>query len=466
MTGRPQPQRPPAPPNKPADDDLIFMTHAPGSLTPPRPAEDSDDLIFMTHAPGARVPPRPKPEEHESLMSSVLLGPFRVRRNAPARAATVRRSMAARLQEGAGRAALERAREAGRRSAAKRRFRPPDLSEPLPGASEAVDVVPENVVVSATPLPNPSYLAQVPGALFAPLRGFPVAFVQAFLLGIGLLLFELSVPIGLVGAAIGLGSLANLSVRMIRDGCGGRDAIVWPDLGALLPSILLASAALLNLVPAVALAILAWGPGAWSGPGSLPARAVYAVSGPSAPPTAAPDRPERAPSFGHYPLRVLDAAVAARVDGPRTSTSALAESLQRHAEERARDLATLPSAPPTGQAAAVAALLGLLLAPIGYLLAVRIRSAYGAIFLPITLRSILRVAGPYLIPLTGIACWVAAIGATAFGGPALLRAELGPTPGHLAWIAALSLVLTGGAMINASLLARLYRTRQLVLAWD
>ena len=443
----------------------MFLSHAPGSLTPP-PAPADDDLIFMTHAPGAVVPPRAQPRE--SVVSSVLLGPFRVRRKgAPGEPEpggarpTGRRGVAAQLQEGAGRAALERARAAARRSAASRRFQPPDLESPrAPTPGAAAPASPEVVVAT----PTTSYLAQVPGALFAPLRGFPVTFVQAFLLWIGLMLFELSVPLGLAGLAIGLCSLANVVVRMIRDGCGDRDLIVWPDLGALIPSTLLVSAALLNLAPAAALALAAWGAPAWSGPSSLPARAVYAVSGAREAPS--PGRKAQPQSVGHHPLRVLAALVADRVDAPRQSTTALAESVREHASRRLADLGRVEDASPLGQGARAAALLGLLVAPIAFLCAVRIRSAYGAIFLPIAVRSALRVAGPYTIPLAGLVVWGAAAAVVAFAGPSVLRTELGAATGHLAWAAAVALVATAGAMVNAALLARLYRTRQLVLAWD
>lgn len=438
---------------------------------------EESQLLFMTHAPGAIVPPRPRDVTDESFADKIL-GPFRGGRpqtTAPAAAEDDAggKSIAARLSENAGRGALQRAREASRR-AASARYRPPPLDQTLDGASKHVRsegapaARPEVNVAAPVPdaalPPPPSFLAQVPGALVAPLRGFPVLVVQAVLLGLGLLLCELSLGIGGAALLLGLAALVSLRVRGIRDACAGQDRVVWPALPEMLSAVPLFGVALAGaLAPAAIAAALAWGPAAYDGgPESVQARAQAALAAATPPGEGAAP----APAIGHGPLRVLEAAVASRVEARPRSTAELARELQRAAIERARALVTLEGATPAGLAARALLVAGLGVFPIGLLAAVRLRSAYAALYPPILVRSVVRVFGPWLLLVVATLGQAILLLAALLLLPAVLRDELGAGPGHLAWTAVVALVATGGTMVLSALQGRLYRTRQLVLGWD
>ncbi len=436
----------------------------------------------MTHAPGAIVPPRPREVTEESFADKIL-GPFRGGRPGARPAAAPEeeegaggKSIAARLSENAGRGALQRAREASRRAAAAR-YRPPPLDQTLDGASKHVrsegapaarpvaSAAPAPAVTDAALPPPPSFLAQVPGALVAPLRGFPVLVVQAVLLGLGLLLCELSLGIGGAALVLGVAALVSLRVRGIRDACAGQDHVVWPALPEMLSAVPLYGVALLGaLAPAVIAAAIAWGPAVYDGgPESVQARA-QAAFGAAPPPEAGAAAPSLA--IGHGPLRLLEAAVASPVEAGPRSTAELARDLQRAALERGRTLVALDGATPAGLAARLLLLVGFAVFPIGLLAAVRLRSAYAALYPPILVRSVLRVFGPWLLLAVATLTQAGVLLAALLLLPAALRAELGAGPGHLAWIAVVALLATGGTMVLSALQGRLYRTRQLVLGWD
>ncbi len=423
----------------------------------------------MTHAPGAVVPPRPERSETEDSVADRILGAFRRdRRPTPAEEAGLDESFVGRLAEGAGRGALQRARAASER--AKRRYQPPPLDQTLAGASKHVrqDTGPRVVVAGppeATPAgPLPSFATRVPGALLSPLRGLPVLVVQAFLLALGLLLLELALPVGAGALALGVAALVALRVRGVRDAAAGEDRVVWPALGEMPTALPLYGAAVLAaLGPPVVLALVAWGPAARDGgPASLQARLRHVAT---ADPAAPGGRPTGS-TLGATPLRLLEAAVAAEVPAEARSPAQTARALQREALARGRELLAIERERPLGIAARALLALGALLFPISLLAAVRLRSAYAALYPPILLRSTLRMLGPYLFVALATALQAALFLATLLLLPALLRDELGTVPGHLAWVGAVAAVATGGAMTTSALLGRLYAARRDVLGWD
>ncbi|MCO5171125.1 MAG: hypothetical protein M9894_32880 [Planctomycetes bacterium] len=475
---------PPRPPARPPAGGL-------DAATPPAAAESDDDLVFMTHAPGATVAPRPVSEVDKEVQAfadrlkakdeekaekekaekekadktdrrRAGTGPrprpqaeAREPGGGPARAggapALKQRFMegAGRLSEAAGVGAVQRTLQAGRGTE---------------GAGDAVK--------------GPSFWSLLPGALLAPLRAGSVgaAVGATLLVALALLAVEVSPPVGLLACVVVTLELAALVVKHLRETGGGRDDVLWPTFSEVAGGFMSWAGAGLMLAPAAVAAVVVYGGGAWDvgQPASVPARAARVWS-PPAEVRAAPvdeDLPggdEAVPdALGRHALAMLDAAVGparpAHEPDPR-SAPALAADLSSAARGRVEAF----TGPPAG-AGPVAwrglLVLGLLLYPIALVACARLKSAYAVLHLPMLLRAAAGAPVAYLIVLAAWLAHAALLLGALLVLPAALHARLGPAAAHLGWVLAVALVGGPGSIVVASLLGRFYRARAHALAWD
>ncbi|MGE0708128.1 MAG: hypothetical protein AB7N76_00675 [Planctomycetota bacterium] len=429
---------------------------------PPPPQADESQLVFMTHALGAGPLPQREDEiSTEDSFAGRILGTV-ARRLGPSEGKQ-KSSTDRTTRSTSGIHALERTLQASVRQTRKRRTAPP-ADQTLAGASKhIVEQAPE--VGPAAPAIDPSFRTLVGGAFALPLRGFPVAVVHAAMVTLALLLYELSPPLGLLAFVLAAIELVSLRTRMVRDACAGRDRVSWPEASEVAPSAGLALAAALLLLPGMLCLGADWGRPAFdrASSTSLLARAKRLVQ-----PTVAalPGEKQGERSFGHNTLLALEALVARAPGDPLRPTADVARDLQTAVAARARWLARLDPQRPFGAAGRALFVLGFLLYPMALLAAIRLRSVYAAIYLPIVLRSSLQVPGAYSLVLVAyIAYWAAVTGAALFL-PTVLREQLGAGGGHVAWALAVGVTLVFAKMVLSGLLGRLYRSRQLSLGWD
>lgn len=420
----------------------------------------------MSHAPGAGPLPSREELAADQSFAGLILGTFKERiegakekakGKAPAKSET-----GATARSASGIHAFERTLQASvRQNQRRKRKEKPPVDQTLIGASKHIDgSAPAGGVVTGGGPPDPSFASLLPGALTLPFRGAPLAIVHAVIVTLALLLLELSPPLGLVACALAVLELFSLRTKLVRDACAGRDRVAWPEVSELAGSAAIAGAASLLLAPALVVALLGWGEGAVDpdSTGSLVARAKRIAK-----PVADPKLQR---SFGQNTLLSLEALVASELPEPGRKPVQIAESVQRSFLERAEQLALLEGAGGLGLAARALFLLGFLLFPMAVLAATRLRSVYAALYMPIVVRSCLLTPGTYLLILLSWALYWGSVAAIVFLLPGVLRAQLGAGAGHLAWAGLVGLQVAGGAMVLASLLGRLYRSRQLVLGWD
>lgn len=519
----------PPQPGQPSPSPLRPMRPAPGSPPPrppaPRPpapggnldaappaaaSESDDDLVFMTHAPGATVMPRQVSEADKEVEE--FRERLRARQQADKEKAEAAekaekdkaerrkgtaprpRSTAAPSREGAPPPARERpsaqtpaaagardVADAARGGSMGRRF-----VEGAGRISEAAGVGAIQRTLQAgrggqatNPAGAPSFWGSIPGALAAPVRAGSIgaALGATLLLALALLAVEVSPPVGLLAcAAIGL-ELAALLVKHVRETGGGRDDAVWPTFAEVAGGSMAWIAAGLVVAPGIALALAVAGASAWdmSNPGSFPARAGRVWSPPAEVSHATVDEDlpggeARVPdALGRHALAMLVAAVGparAAAEGDTRGARELAASLAASARARAEALRPAPEASALSFAWRGLLVIGLLLHPIALIACARLKSAYAALHLPMLLRAVLRAPVAYAVV---VLAWLAHVGlllAALLLLPDALHARLAPAQAHLAWVAAVALVGGPGSLVTASLLGRFYRSQAHRLAWE
>ena len=442
----------------------------PGELATPRPDDGHSDesMIFMTHMPGVSVPPRPAGlvEQDQALkkLSDDLAEKERQKTEgtegqAPQGRRTGRKGITGRLMEGAGRGALERTLEAGRKS-----------SGGSGGISQMFLRAETRSVAGVQRPKTPSFLPQLPGALLQPFRGGSLGawLGGAAMLAVTALLFELSPLVGLLALAVVLIELAALRLRAVRELAHGHDALSWPDVGevlAAIPTALLLLA--LWIGPALALGSLALPPDAWdpAQPAGLRSR-VFRAWRPAPMPPAAPGGEPAAEPLGRQALLRLEAVLGTPPAGsdPR-SPAQVANDLRERGLTHLRAI-VLPEAPTAaGLGARALLLVGMFLFPMAVLAAAVLRSAYAAAHLPLLLRGILRAPGAYLLVVAGFALADLALLLLLLVPSAALQAALG-MPGHLLAVALFALGAAGLLVSTSALLGRFYRSYAYELGWE
>lgn len=441
----------------------------------------------MTHAPGSIVPPR----ELEGInvddsFAGKVLGKFGLKpgkKDPAAEGPGLTGRLARGAAEGTGRGAFDRAMQASRRSAARGGApRPAPQAPPKPEWSDktwagqniqAAGGTPRVVTAAPTepapPPAEPSFLASVPGALALPFRGLGVVLVHIIIVALALLLLELSPPLGVLASGVAFLQVVALRVRVVRESSAGRDKVGWPDIGALFSALVPYVAAGLWALPAAGLCVAAYAPhGALraDSPASLQQRVRRLVN-----PLPRPGEGEAEPPsvrFGQGTYLMLEALVGVvdreGLGAPRRPTEAVVRELSRSARARLTALVDGARASGVGIAARAAAAAAFLFFPMAFLCAVRLRSAYAAWHVPLVLRSVLRVLGPYLIVLFAFAAQLGLTAAALFFLPERLVA-LGPG-GHFAWVGSVAAAFVALPLVTADLSGRLYRSRQLTLGWD
>jgi hypothetical protein len=513
--GSPPPR--PAPPKAPApagggldaappaaasesDDDLVFMTHAPGATVMPRQMSEADKdveefrerLRARQQADKEKAEAAEKAEKEKAERERLRKGTGNRPRTAPTERGPAReREGAPPAQRPSAQApAVARAGEESRARAGEESRGGSNLgSRFVEGAgriSEAAGVgaIQRTLqagrgVQGAQGAGAPSFWTSIPGALLTPLRrgSIGAALGATLLLALALLAVEVSPPVGLLACvAIGV-ELAALLVKHLRETGGGRDDAVWPTFAEVAGGSMAWLAAGLVMAPAIVLALVVAGGSAWdmSNPGSFPARAGRAWSPPAevAPAPADDDLPggeARVPdALGRHALAMLDAAVGparARAAGDARSARQLAAGVAAATHERIHSLRPPPDAAPLSLAWRGLLVVGLLLYPIALIACARLKSAYAALHLPMLLRAVLRAPAAYAVVVLG---WLAHVGLL-LGAllllPDALGARLSAAQAHLAWIAAVAVVGGPGSLVAASLLGRFYRSQAHRLGWD
>ncbi|MEZ6185618.1 MAG: hypothetical protein R3F62_11485 [Planctomycetota bacterium] len=452
--------------------------------TPPAPspidAPPSDDsLIFVTHMPGASVPPRIADEfEHDPTLQKLrsdLAEKDKDKAEPGDRQAYERRgSLTQRLAEGAtrigeaaGRGALERTLAASRR---QKHGAGSGISQ-IFQRSPALDRTTETLGVGSHPAPA-SFVSELPGAFVTPFRGanLPSVLGCAGLLWISLVFLELS-AIGFAAMAIAAIQLTALRMKCVRDEAAGKDEVRWPEWGEWFAAVAAFPGVLVLLLPAVVLGLL-------SVDGALDAKRPTSVQGRVSAmlhpgdavakdnPAAVLDEEESA-AIGRRVLTILEAAVgspdpAAPVQAP----AEMARDLRKAALFRMLNLVLPREVNGAGIVARVLFLGWLVLFPMAFLAASKLRSAYAALHVPFLLRSILCAPLNYaiLVALFLLADVVVFVGFTA--GIGALYGSLPPLPAHALGVLLVSVVVVATLVATSSALGRFYRANALELAWD
>ena len=445
-------------------------------LATPAPAEkgpSDESLIFMTHMPGVTVPPRPANlvEQDESLkrLSDDLAAKEQAKAEAeaaaqdPDRAKANRRrpGLTGRLMEGAGRGALERTLEAGRKS-----------SSSSGGISQMFHRAETRSVagVAGRPQTDP-FIPQLPAALLQPFRMGSLSALAggAAMLAVAAILLELSPLVGFLALAVTLIELSALRLRCVRELARSHDALSWPDVGEVLSAIPTSIVLfLLWLGPAAAVGSLALPASAWDAnePGGLRARIERVWRPPAWAPETLPGDVKPPEPLGRQTLLRVEALIGdVHGDDGRTST-AVAHDLREGAVSRLRRLIIPPEPSAAGIAARVLLAGGLFLFPMALLAAAVLRSVYAAAHLPLLLRAILRAPGAYLIVALGLGGADLALLLFAIAGAPPLHGVLGPVLGHLAWGVGLALLAAFLLVSTSALLGRFYRSYAPDLAWE
>ena len=465
----PAPAQPPVTPVTPEQDSDFGSV--PGDLATPVPqggGSQDESMIFMTHMPGTTVPPRPAPlvEQDQSLkkLSDDLAEKERIKAGgepAPKPKTGRGRGLTGRLMEGAGRGALERTLEAGRKSGGSG------------GISQMFLRAETRSVAGVTRPKTPDFFPQLPGALLQPLRGDSLGAVLggAAMLAVAGVLFELSPLVGFLALTVVLLELSALRLRSVRELAHGHDALSWPDVGEVLAAVPTAIVLLaLCLGPALAVGSLALPEGAWdeAQPAGLRSRLERVWRPAPAPPPAGALPGESAPEpLGRQALLRLEAVLGTppAAPDPRTPPE-VARDLRDRGLDHVRAL-LLPADPtPAGRGARALLLLGLLVFPMALLAAAVLRSAYAAAHLPLLLRGVMRAPMSYLVVAGAFAVAdLALLLLLILPGPAL-QGALGPVPGHLLSVLAFSLAASVMLVVTSALLGRFYRAFAFELGWE
>jgi hypothetical protein len=436
----------------------------------PVDAGEDESLVFMTHAPGAIVPPREEFNASDSFAGKIL-GKFGIAQAKDEAEGEASKTLSGRIAkgavEGAGRGALDRALTASKRSKDRQEAW---ANKSWAGQNVAAPGAPQ--VVTGSPAGGASaqgdsggFLASVLGAFMAPLRGLPVTIITIIMVAMALLMLELSPPLGLVACLISLAVLVSLRVQLVREACAGRTRVLWPSLGSFAAAWLPYLAAGLLVVPTLGLALAAYGSPAWTpaAESSVPARAQRLIQ-----PKASLDTKGEGVHLGHNTYAMLEAVIGeVGRDGPPSRsrpTAEVARGVRDAALARGRTLVDVKAAAPLGLAARALALLTLIYAPMALLCAVRLRSAYAALHAPLILRSVARTAPGYLLVVVGFAVQLGLLGAALVLLPGLIAPS--GAGGHAVWVMAVATALVVPPMVLADFLGRLYRANQIALGWD
>lgn len=491
--GHPRPAGgpPPAPPPRPAGRPATGPAPRPpepttppagGEPTTPVAQSDSDDeLIFMTHAPGATVAPRPMLEAQVEVKAfEERLKAKEDEKKAAEKAEADAKAEKARRRAGTGgvaRPARESA-EPARASSARVRLveGAARLSEGAGMGAIARTLHAARGTTSAPEAPAPAFWPSVPGALLCPLRrGSLAALLGGTILLFGcLLLIEVSPRVGLVACAVAALELIALRVRWIRDAAGGKDDASWPSWADVVGSFPLHAAACFVLAPAIILALAAYGPKRWDAThdASVPARIGRVWS----PPTEGAVLPDGTPApgappdqLGRHALGMLGSLVgparpADEVD--RRDARELARDLQDASLARLRTLVSLEGLPPISMVWRGLLVLGLVSFPMALLAAARLKSAYVPLYPPVLLRGVLRGPIAYtLVVAVWLACVAAVLTALLFL-PGVLHARLATLLAHAGWALVVAALVVTTSLVHGALLGRFYRSHSHQLGWE
>lgn len=465
----PQPRPGPRPPGKPTG-----ATPPGGEVRTPRaPSDSAEELVFMSHAPGASVAPRQIAQIQQEVRD--FEEKLKQKEEEKQRAEEEERRKA----EERSRRAKERTRQVTRPAASTAQSTAGSFVEGAVRISEGAGMGALARAVhaargeSAAPERAPPFWPSLPGALLAPVRRASLSAVVSgvALLAVALLLIEVSPRVGLLALAVAGLELIALRVRWIRDAAGGKDDASWPAWSDVVGSLPLAAAATFVLAPAVALAMVAYGPGIWDArnPASVPARAARVWSPPTEADLEAEGGSDAPDTLGRHVLGMLDAVVgqgrpAATLD--RRTSRELAKDVAAATHLRLDRLTTLEGLPATSLAWRGLLLVGLYLVPMALLAASRLKSAYAALYPPVLLRGVLRGPAAYLVALTTWVILQGAMLAAVLLLPALLHGKLDPFVAHLLWALVTSAIAVGGAVVHGAILGRFYRSHAQALGWE
>jgi len=433
--------------------------------------------------PGAQVPPRIQDEfEHDESLQKLRSKLDKEsgkddaedpKKKTDRRSYEQRGSLTQRLAEGAtrigeaaGRGALERTLAASRRAKGSGS----GISQ-IFQRSPALDRAAEDVGVGMRPLAQ-GFLSGLPAAFLTPLRGgnLPSVLGCAGLLWFGLVVLELS-PIGFAATALALVQLTALRMKCTRDEAAGKDEVRWPEWGEWFAAVVSFPGVLFLLLPALILGLFSV-PGAFDAklPTSVPARVNVMLSPDTetSQPGSAEVLDEReAAGVGRRVLTIMEAAIGSPDPTKSDRTPAeLATSLRKTALLRLANLG-LPREPNGAGIAARVLLLGwLVLFPMAFLAASKLRSAYAALHVPFLVRSIMRAPLDYaiVVVLFLIQDLILFLGFTA--GISALYGSMPPLPAHAVGVLVVSLVSVGAMVATSSVLGRFYRAHALELAWE
>ena len=402
----------------------------PGVSVPPRPAGFDHDADL------ARLAAKLKGEDTDEDTDADEKKPAKRGRDEANQTLTMR--LAGKLGVAAGKGALERTLEAGRKASTG-------------GMSQMFHrVETRNVAVAG------------------------VAIIGGIaMLTVALLMLELSPLLGLVALAVAGVELLALRLKYVRDSAHGKDNLLWPEWSEVLSALPAFPAALVVFLPALVVGLLALGGGVWdsSQPGSIPARAKRMLSAgdPSAPSeTALPGATEERVLFGRTGLVMLEAAIGSPRAGYDARTpEQIAQDVRATGLKRLqRWLVPNSETEPLGLAARALGWLALLVFPMGLLAVAKLESGYAALHAPLLVRSILRTALHYPVVVIFFLVQDVVIVMTALNSQPFFQAKLGSLGGHLAAVGCVSIAVVVLPVITGSLLGRFYRSHANELGWE
>ena len=432
----------------------------PGVSVPPRPAGFDHDADL------ARLAAKLKGEDTDEDTDADEKKPAKRGRDEANQTLTMR--LAGKLGVAAGKGALERTLEAGRKASTG------GMSQMFHRV-ETRNVAVAGVATVKTRPQTPGFAALFPGALLAPLRkgSLPAIIGGIAMLTVALLMLELSPLLGLVALAVAGVELLALRLKYVRDSAHGKDNLLWPEWSEVLSALPMFPAALVVFLPALVVGLLALGGGVWdsSQPGSIPARAKRMLSAgdPSAPSeTALPGATEERVLFGRTGLVMLEAAIGSPRAGYDARTpEQIAQDVRATGLKRLqRWLVPTSETEPLGLAARALGWLALLVFPMGLLAVAKLESGYAALHAPLLVRSILRTALHYPVVVIFFLVQDVVIVMTALNSQPFFQAKLGSLGGHLAAVGCVSIAVVVLPVITGSLLGRFYRSHANELGWE
>jgi len=435
--------------------------------------DDDSGLMFMTHMPGVSVPPRPEGFDHDedlARLAAKLRGedPDKDKDEDEAGSTLTMRLVqgAGKLGRAAGKGALERTLEAGRKSTG--------------GMSQMFHrVETRNVagVVGAIKPNTPTFASQFAGALVAPLRrgSLPAILGGIVMLALAIVLLELSPWLGLFAFLVAGIELVALRVKYVREVSHGKDDLVWPEWSEVLAALPAFPAALIAFAPPLVVGALALGSTSWDNaqPGSIPSRAALFLSAgdAQAPPSDQAELPvseEERALFGRTGFVMLEAVIGSPQGGYDARTpEQISIDVRDRGLERIQSW-VIPSSETSGLGLAARALgwLGLMVFPMCLLAVAKLESGYAAFHMPLIVRSVLRTAMGYPVVVVFFLAQDLLICMALLGAHPFFQSKLGSLGGHMAAVGFVSALVVIVPVVTGSLLGRFYRSHANELGWE